>query len=338
MRILLVLTIFCYVESIFGQKVFDIDNYIAFDKTKVVAEAHATQFLSHGVKTQKAILIMHGLHESPYYMKSISLKFFEKGYNVLSLRLPGHMEKNIDAMTYVKYENWIESAQSAFEFISTQGQQIEILGYSTGGTLAMYLGLAYPQRINKLYFIAPALQLSLRLKFATHLLGWTKTNTKNLCTAADNSNFVCQILMLDQQLKSMIEEGIVSYPWAGYQVDQLIHSIYRQYTPLDQQFDELVLDERQSDKVFSVQLEKIYRSLQVPFVMVNSIRDVVVDHRFNRRLCQNNLTCLKYIEFEKKNEISHIMMNKSFDDRFQKSSQKVYNPKFDAMMEQLTEP
>ncbi len=145
---------------------------------------------------------------------------------------------------------------------------------------------------------------------------------KNLCTDADNSNFICRLLMFDHQLKSMIKEGIISYPWAGYQVDRLIHLIHNEYNPFNENRTWKTDGESDSPQ-FGLRLEYIYRQVQVPYIMLNSLKDVVVDHRFNRRLCQENAQCIKYIEYDKRSKISHIMMNKSYEDRFLKVEDKI---------------
>src|SRR6185436_10157859 len=37
-----------------------------------------------------AVLLVHGLSDSPYSMRALAQTFFEQGYDVVVLRLPGH--------------------------------------------------------------------------------------------------------------------------------------------------------------------------------------------------------------------------------------------------------
>lgn len=298
------------------------------DIAQVNDPKHATHFYSHENKTEKTILIMHGLHESPDFMKGFSDYFFQKGYTVISLRLPGHQSKNPDDINHVKANEWIRAAEGAFAKAHQLSDHVEILGYSTGGTLGIYLSLKYPNQVKRLHLISPAIALSDRVFLSSVTMGWTNIDLSKICKKEKESKWLCKaVLFTDEQLKLMLNEKIVSSPSAGLQVQMLINIILEQFSPSRSR---TTSDSEPSD--YYSNLREMFHQLQVPMVMVNSDYDNVVQPRFNHSLMRDYKGNHKEILFNKNLKISHIMINKSKIDAF-KSSEGVYNPQFDKMIE-----
>lgn len=297
------------------------------DMALVSDPKHATQFYTHERKTDKTILIMHGLHESPNYMKGFSEYFYSKGYSVINLRLPGHQSKNPEDINHVKADEWIQAAEEAFTKAQELSSNVEILGYSTGGTLGLYLSLKYPAQVKKLYLISPAIALSDRVFLSSITMGWTNIDLSKICKEGKEKKWYCKaVLFTDKQLKLMLNEKIVSSPAAGLQVQMLINKILEQFSP---NRNRTATENEQSD--YYNNLRETFQQLDVPMIMINSDYDNVVQPRFNHSLMKNYKGPHKEILFNKKLEISHIMMNKAKIDAF-KNSEGVYNPKFDEMI------
>ncbi|MBC7743262.1 MAG: alpha/beta hydrolase, partial [Bdellovibrionaceae bacterium] len=289
-----------------------------------------TRFYSHGRQTAKSILIIHGLHESPAFMHGFSQYFFDKGYNVLSLRLPLHMMKNPRDLNDVKASMWIKAAEQAFHQAQALGIQTEVLGYSTGGTLGVYLALNYPEQVKNLYLIAPALALDDRVFLTSTLAGCTKKDLSTFCSAANADKIGCKILLAtDDQLKVMVKDNIYSSPAAGFQVQNLINKIEQQFNPNPSQSVDGKRD-------YYGSLTATYLQMKVPIVMINSELDNVVKASFNDRLMRNYKYPNKKLLFKKIAGVNHIMINKARVDAF-KNSPQIYNPYFNDMTNLIEE-
>jgi alpha-beta hydrolase superfamily lysophospholipase len=84
-------------------------------------------------------LLLHGLTDSPYSMRTIARLLHDRGYYVLCLRVPGHGTVPA-ALTEVRIEDWIAAVEIAAAHVRRQvgdGRPLVIGGYSNGGALAM---------------------------------------------------------------------------------------------------------------------------------------------------------------------------------------------------------
>ncbi|WP_066426050.1 carboxylesterase [Anabaena sp. 4-3] len=121
-----------------------------------------SKFLIHPNFTAKVCLFLHGFTAGPYQFEPLGKAFFQAGYNVLIPLQPGHGRSGdwnrqnppplpTDIQTYQQFViEWLEIAK-------TLGQQVVIGGLSTGGTLAAWLALEYPQQIESALLFAPYL-------------------------------------------------------------------------------------------------------------------------------------------------------------------------------------
>lgn len=108
--------------------------------TEAVNPLSFTTFLTHGHKTERAILLLHGYTSSPRMYVKFAAEFFERGYNVLIPRLPHHGLK--DRMT-TALENQTESellaaTQDAIDIMQGLGEQVTVAGISMGGVLTLW--------------------------------------------------------------------------------------------------------------------------------------------------------------------------------------------------------
>ncbi|MBD2498765.1 carboxylesterase [Nostoc sp. FACHB-280] len=125
-------------------------------------EACRSRFLVHPHSTSKVCLFLHGFTAAPYQFEPLGKALFQKGYNVLIPRQPGHGlagEWNsqtppplpTDIKTYQKFVlEWLQISQ-------TLGEKVVVGGLSTGGTLAAWLALEHPQEIERALLFTPFL-------------------------------------------------------------------------------------------------------------------------------------------------------------------------------------
>lgn len=84
-------------------------------------------------------LMLHGLTDSPYSMRSTAELFYEKGYNVLVPRLPGHGTAPAGIMQ-AHWEDWqavVRIGAAHLQLNDNADFPFVIVGYSNGGALAL---------------------------------------------------------------------------------------------------------------------------------------------------------------------------------------------------------
>ncbi|MGG6267486.1 alpha/beta hydrolase [Leptolyngbya sp. AN03gr2] len=121
-----------------------------------------SRFFFHARPTQTVCLFFHGFTAAPYQFEPLGQACFEAGYNVLVPLLPGHGKAGnwnrkqpppltSDPMVYHRaVAEWLGIAKML-------GDRVVVGGLSTGGTLAAWAALTYPQLVDRALLFAPFL-------------------------------------------------------------------------------------------------------------------------------------------------------------------------------------
>lgn len=125
-----------------------------------------------------AVVLLHGLSDSPYSLRHIARSYVEHGYVAIGLRLPGH--GTVPAgLTRAHWQDWRAATRMAMREarrVAGAGKPIHVVGYSNGGALALQYtldsaakpGLELPQRV---VLISPMIGLTRFARYAG-LAGW----------------------------------------------------------------------------------------------------------------------------------------------------------------------
>lgn len=120
-----------------------------------------------------AVVLLHGLTDSPYSLRHIGRRYHEAGFAVVAIRLPAHGTVPA-ALAEADREDWYAAARlavrAAVQFAGGTGN-LHIVGFSNGGALALNYalealersGLARPTR---LVLISPMLGITAFARFA----------------------------------------------------------------------------------------------------------------------------------------------------------------------------
>jgi alpha-beta hydrolase superfamily lysophospholipase len=110
-----------------------------------------------------AVLLLHGMSDSPYSLRAIAQQLHQADAWVLGLRLPGHGTAPSGLVT-VKWQDMAATVKLAMTHLKEQvgDHPIYIVGYSNGGALAVHYALLTLQdsdlpTVNGLVLISPSI-------------------------------------------------------------------------------------------------------------------------------------------------------------------------------------
>jgi pimeloyl-ACP methyl ester carboxylesterase len=119
------------------------------------------RIMEHAEPTQKSIVLVHGLTDSPHFMTAIGDYFFSSlKYNVYLPLLHCHGLKAPNGMEGVDLEEWKANVDFAVDVAASRSNQVDVGGLSTGGTLALYAAANNPRVTGALYLFSAALDLA----------------------------------------------------------------------------------------------------------------------------------------------------------------------------------
>jgi esterase/lipase len=106
---------------------------------------------------RNAIVLVHGLTDSPYFMRDVGEYFCsEMGFDVYIPLLRAHGLKNPEDMKDASLEEWRKDVRFAIEKAQESGGKVSIGGLSTGGTLGVELALKEDRSIDGGVFLFSA--------------------------------------------------------------------------------------------------------------------------------------------------------------------------------------
>jgi pimeloyl-ACP methyl ester carboxylesterase len=140
-----------------------LDYYQQFDyfSATTVRDGCYPRIMEQEQPTGKAIVLVHGLSDSPYFLTVIGNYFFEAlGYNVYLPLLHCHGLKDPKGMEGVDLKQWKANVNFAIDTAATKAEQISIGGLSTGGTLSFHAAVTDPRINGTTYLFSAALDLA----------------------------------------------------------------------------------------------------------------------------------------------------------------------------------
>ncbi len=112
-------------------------------------------------KTPYALVYLHGftashVEGSPVH-EALSKRY---GMNLYLARLAAHGLQDNEPLAHFRADEYVESAKQAIQIGHELGDDIIVIGTSTGATLAAYLAAANPELIDILLFFAPNINVA----------------------------------------------------------------------------------------------------------------------------------------------------------------------------------
>jgi len=100
-------------------------------------------FTLNAESPKAAVLLLHGMSDSPYSLRHLGERLHAAGANVLGLRMPGHGTAP-SGLTDITWQDMAAAVRIAMRHLAQQneGLPIYVIGYSTGAALAVNYALA----------------------------------------------------------------------------------------------------------------------------------------------------------------------------------------------------
>lgn len=122
---------------------------------------------------QGAVVLLHGLTDSPYSLRHIALHYQQKGFVVIAIRMPGHGTAP-SALTSVEWQDWFAATKLAVRTASSyinNEQPLHIVGYSNGGALGVMYSIealsdSALRQADQLILISPMIGVTRFAQFA----------------------------------------------------------------------------------------------------------------------------------------------------------------------------
>ena len=120
-----------------------------------------------------AVVLLHGLTDSPYSLRHIARRYAEHGYVAIGIRMPGH--GTVPAgLTDVRWEDWYAATRLAVREARRRAPApapLHLVGFSNGGALAVKYSLDAledPQlpRADRLVLLTPMIGITRFARFA----------------------------------------------------------------------------------------------------------------------------------------------------------------------------
>lgn len=111
-----------------------------------------------GKPYRRGVLLIHGLTDSPYFMRPLAEFFRNNGFRVMAILLPGHGTQPGDLLE-VRWQEWARAVAYGTDQMAAEAEEIYLAGFSAGGTLGINQSLR-DDRVRGLFLFSPALRIS----------------------------------------------------------------------------------------------------------------------------------------------------------------------------------
>jgi pimeloyl-ACP methyl ester carboxylesterase len=132
-----------------------VDGIQALDGPNV-NPACRTRLYTHGHRTQRALVLLHGFTNCPAQFDELGRRFFERGWNVLIPRYPrhGYTDRLNTAIAELTSDQLLAVANRSADAGGGLGERLTVAGLSLGGILTGHLAQTH-DAIERAVLVAP---------------------------------------------------------------------------------------------------------------------------------------------------------------------------------------
>ncbi|MDE3152420.1 MAG: alpha/beta fold hydrolase [Gemmatimonadota bacterium] len=125
---------------------------------RVAAPGARSILLTDGAPTPRAIVLLHGLTDSPRQFERLAYMLYGDGYNVYVPRLPEHglRGRGVRVLSALTADKLRGAADSIVAEAQGLGDSVIVVGLSMGGTMAAWI--AQERAVRRVVLVAPAIE------------------------------------------------------------------------------------------------------------------------------------------------------------------------------------
>jgi len=138
---------------------------------ETATESGAPYLLLPPKRSRVGVLLIHGLLASPAEWSGYAHKLHDQGHAVLGVRLAGHGTSPWDLHDR-KWREWLAAVERCYRILSAHCDQIVVMGFSSGGVLALIHASEWPKKLVGVASISAPLKFrETKLAFVPFLHG-----------------------------------------------------------------------------------------------------------------------------------------------------------------------
>lgn len=166
-----------------------------------VRDVCRAELMSHGRQVRDAAVLLHGYTSCPRQFHELGRALFERGYNVLIPRMPGHglLDKLTGETAGLTAEGLARYTDEALDIARGLGEHVTVAGLSGGGVLTSWAAQARSD-VTLAAPISPVLGVAI-------YPGWFTRPAARVLTRAPN-----RFMWWDPQLRETITSAPYDYP------------------------------------------------------------------------------------------------------------------------------
>lgn len=160
-----------------------------------VAPNDQTEFYFHRdmsgqlIRTGAVVVIYHGLLNSPSYTRWLAQQAFEKGANVINVRLTKHNHKRRRDLNTITADDIAKQVRQMNQIAELLGDNIIQAGHSAGGLSAIYAAME-SKKSSAMFVYAPALQVTDKTWWSSYLIGRTFISNSIINMTSDDPRYL----------------------------------------------------------------------------------------------------------------------------------------------------
>jgi pimeloyl-ACP methyl ester carboxylesterase len=122
----------------------------------IVNDASGSVLLTHDEKTPQVYVLIHGTTNSPHQWLEFGRILFDRGHNVLILRMPYHglLSHQVSELAPLTAQDIRQYADQTMDVASGLGDEVDVIGLSGGGAVAAWMAQNQPE-VDKTLLLAP---------------------------------------------------------------------------------------------------------------------------------------------------------------------------------------
>ena len=153
---------------------FAASRYAAVNGQETASQSGEPYLIVPDRPSKLGVILVHGLLASPAELKDLGQRLAAMGHPVLGVRLKGHGTSPWD-LRERSWQDWLASVRRGYEIMSHLTQEVLIIGFATGASLALHLAASRPPGLAGVVSVSAPLNFRPRsVAFASLIHGLNK--------------------------------------------------------------------------------------------------------------------------------------------------------------------